>query len=110
MIHQLRIYEINPALKDAFNERFHKHASRIMKSYEFTIVAMWYSELADKTEFVYILQWRDEATLQQQWSAFMADTEWEEIKRISRETYGEMVIAKVRDQILRDVDWFANPI
>jgi hypothetical protein len=110
MIHQLRIYEINSDLKDAFDERFHNHASRIMKSYDFIIVAMWYSKSASKTEFIYILQWPDETTMRKQWSAFMADSEWEEIKRTSRETHGEMVLAKARDQVLHDVDWFLNPI
>lgn len=91
MIHQLRIYQINPDLKAEFDERFHKHASRIMKSYGFDVKAMWYSEFEGKTEFVYILQWPDSATLQKQWDAFMADAEWKDIKRKSREEHGEMV-------------------
>ena len=77
-----------------------------MKSYDFTIVAMWYSEFGDKTEFIYILPWPDEATMHKQWESFMADTEWEDIKRKSRETTGEMVLAKERDQILNTVEWF----
>lgn len=110
MIRQLRIYQINPGLKLAFDERFRKHAIRIMKSYGFTIVAMWYSELANKTEFIYILQWPNEATMDKQWKAFMADAEWEDIKRESRAAHGEMVLAKIRDQILDPVDWFHNTI
>ena len=110
MIHQLRIYQINPDLKAAFDARFREHASRIMKSHGFNIKAMWYSEFEDKTEFIYILQWPDSATLHKQWSAFMADSEWEDIKRKSREEHGEMVLAKVRDQILSSTDWFKNTI
>jgi hypothetical protein len=67
MIHQLRIYEIDKDLKAAFDKRFREHASRIMKSYEFIIVAMWYSEYAGKTEFVYILRWPDATTMRAQW-------------------------------------------
>jgi hypothetical protein len=40
----------------------------------------------------------------------MADAEWGEIKRRSREEHGEMVLAKVRDQILESTDWFDNKI
>lgn len=83
---------------------------RIMKSYGFDIKAMWYSEFNDKTEFVYILQWPDKTRLQKQWEAFMADVEWEEIKRTSRETYGEMVLSKERDQILNPTEWFENGV
>lgn len=110
MIHQLRIYRINPDLKTEFDERFRKHASRIMKSYGFAIVSMWYSDFEGNTEFVYILRWADEATMRKQWAAFMADTEWKNIKQKSREDYGEMVLAKVRDQVLDTVGWFDNPV
>jgi|GEM_PF-858817 len=110
MIHQLRIYRIHPDLKTVFDDRFRDHASRIMKSYDFNIVAMWYSECEGNTEFVYILKWPDEDTMRKQWVAFMADTEWEAIKKQSRETYGEMVLAKVRDQVLTDTDWFGRAV
>ncbi len=110
MIHQLRIYRIEPSLKLEFDTRFRNHASRIMKSYNFNIVAMWYSELEGNTEFVYILEWPDETTMRTQWDAFMADTEWEAIKNQSREAHGEMVLAKVRDQVLEDTEWFSNAV
>ncbi|MFO0971312.1 MAG: NIPSNAP family protein [Candidatus Saccharimonadales bacterium] len=110
MIHQLRIYQINPELKTEFDTRFRKHAVRIMQTYGFDIKATWYSESADKTEFVYILEWSDTETLEKQWTAFMADKEWDGIKLKSREQYGEMVLAKVRDQVLESTDWFMNKI
>lgn len=81
-----------------------------MRSHNFKIVAMWYSDFEDRTEFVYILEWLDEATMQKQWAAFMADGEWEAIKKQTREAYGEMVLAKVRDQVLNDTDWFSNEL
>jgi hypothetical protein len=110
MIHQLRIYRINPDLKTEFDARFRDHASRIMKSYNFHVVAMWYSEFEGSTEFVYILRWPDESTMREQWDAFMADIEWADIKKQSREAYGEMVLAKVRDQVLADTNWFKGAI
>lgn len=110
MIHQLKIYQINPDLKTAFDTRFREHAVRIMQTYGFNIKAMWFSESEGKTDFVYILEWSDIATLEKQWAAFMTDSEWEEIKRKSREQYGEMVLAKLRDQVLESTHWFHNKV
>ena len=108
MIHQLRIYRINPNLKVEFDARFRDHASRIMKTYDFKIIDMWYSEFEGNTEFVYILQWLNEETMHRQWNAFMTDAEWKEIKNQSCEAHGEIVLTKVRDQVLVDTDWFRN--
>lgn len=109
-INQLRIYRINPTLKNEFDMRFRDHASRIMQRYGFEIVSMWYSETEEGLEFVYILQWPDLETKEKQWAAFMADEEWEAIKQESREQYGEMVLAKVRDQVLNETTWFQNKV
>lgn len=108
MINQLRIYLVNPKLKTEFDTRFREHAMRIMKTYDFTFKAAWYSEHEDSLQFVYILEWPDAAKLEKQWASFMADEEWEDIKRKSREQYGEMVLAKIRDQVLESTDWFDN--
>ncbi len=81
MIHQLRIYEIFDNNKSAFHARFRDHAARIMRRYDFQIVAMWETRFDNKTEFVYLLEWPDEATKTRQWAAFMADAEWTEIRR-----------------------------
>src|SRR6266481_337553 len=82
MIQQLRIYEIFENNKAAFHARFRDHAARIMRTrYGFQIVAMWETRLGDRTEFAYLLEWPDETTKTAAWSAFMADTEWSEIKQ-----------------------------
>jgi hypothetical protein len=84
MIQQLRIYEIFENNKAAFHARFRDHAARIMQTrYGFRIVAMWETKFGDRTEFAYLLEWPDEATKTAAWSAFMADTEWSEIKRVT---------------------------
>jgi hypothetical protein len=81
-----------------------------MNKYGFNIKAMWFSEFEGSTEFAYILEWSDKATLEKQWTAFMCDSEWENIKRKFREKYGEIVLAKVRDQVLESTKWFDNKI
>jgi len=110
MIQQLRIYQIEPHLKAEFDTRFKVHASRIMKSYGFNIIAMWYSETDETTEFVYILSWSNEETMRKQWEAFMTDAEWENIKKKSRALHGEMVLKKVCDRTLNPTDWFNNSL
>jgi hypothetical protein len=103
MIHQLRIYEIFEANKDAFHARFRDHAARIMKRYGFDIVAMWEANREERTEFVYLLRWPDERTKTDAWASFMADQEWEEIKRVTRDR-GSLV-RRIEDRVLRLSDY-----
>ena len=104
MIHQLRIYEIFDTNKTAFHARFRDHAAHIMRRYDFQIVAMWETRFENKTEFVYLLEWPDEATRTRQWAAFMADAEWTEIKRVTSAEHGVMV-GEVEDRVLAPLDY-----
>jgi NIPSNAP len=90
-IQQLRIYEIFENNKQAFHERFRDHAMRIMKKYDFKILAMWEAKTNERTEFVYLLEWPDEATLKDRWAKFLADKEWIEIKKQTAAKYGQLV-------------------
>ncbi|HLZ04624.1 MAG TPA: NIPSNAP family protein [Bradyrhizobium sp.] len=105
MIQQLRIYEIFEKNKVKFHARFRDHAARIMQTrYGFKIVAMWETKLGERTEFVYLLEWPDEATKTRQWAAFMADAEWTEIKRVTHAEHGLMV-GEIEDRVLTPVDY-----
>ena len=105
MIQQLRIYEIFENNKAAFHNRFRDHAARIMRTrYGFRIVAMWETRISDRTEFVYLLEWPDEAAKTAAWSAFMADAEWSEIKRVTHAEHGLMV-GKIEDRLLVRTDY-----
>lgn len=103
-VHQLRIYEIFDGNKQAFHERFRDHAARIMKRYDFNIVAMWESKFEGRTEFVYLLEWPDETTMKGRWDAFMVDEEWAAIKRETAELHGRFVGA-IEDWTLRATDY-----
>ncbi|HKP70589.1 MAG TPA: NIPSNAP family protein, partial [Pyrinomonadaceae bacterium] len=81
VIHQLRVYEIFDNTRTAFHARFKDHAMRIMKRYDFKIVGIWENRSADKLEFVYLLEWKDEATMNAKWKSFLADQEWIDIKK-----------------------------
>jgi hypothetical protein len=105
MIQQLRVYEIFEKNKVEFHTRFRDHAARIMRiKYGFRIVAMWETKFGDRTEFAYLLDWPDEATKIAAWSAFMADTEWSEIKRVTHAEHGLMVGA-IEDRLLVPTDY-----
>jgi len=103
MIHQLRIYEIFETNKDAFHARFRDHAARIMKRHSFDIVAMWEAKTDARTEFVYLLRWPDERTKTDAWAAFMADQEWDDIKRATRDR-GSLV-GEIEDRVLVMTDY-----
>jgi len=105
MIQQLRIYEIFEKNKAAFHARFRDQAARIMRTrYGFRIVAMWEAKFGDRTEFVYLLEWPDEATKTAAWAAFMADAEWTEIKRVTSAEHGVMV-GEIEDRVLQPADY-----
>src|SRR5215217_7183276 len=75
-VQQLRIYEIFDRNKAAFHARLRNQAQPIMKRYGFDILAMSESKQRDRAEFVYLLQWPDEATMKRSWKAFLADEQW----------------------------------
>jgi NIPSNAP len=103
-VHQLRIYEIFENNKQAFHDRFRDHAARIMAKYDFHIVAMWESKSAERTEFVYLLAWPDEATMKDRWARFMADPEWAEIKKKTAAAHGALV-GQIEDRVLHMTDY-----
>ena len=104
VIHQLRIYEIFDDNSQAFHDRVRDHAARIMAKYDFNIVAMWESRHDGKVEFVYLLEWPDEATMKARWAAFMADEEWAEIKRQTGKVHGTLV-GDIQDRTLLLTDY-----
>lgn len=75
-----------------------------MRRYGFDIVAMWESSLAQGPRFVYLLDWPDVATKEAAWRSFLADAEWIEIKRVTRERYGDLV-GDVEDHLLVPVPY-----
>ena len=99
MIHQLRVYDIFEHNKAAFHDRFRDHAIRIMRKYGFELVPLWEAKSDQRTEFVYLLSWPDEATKAAAWHDFMADPEWKEIKRLTNAEHGDLV-GKIEDRVL----------
>ncbi len=90
-IHQLRIYTIPPYNEKAFNDRFRDHALRIMKKYDFHVIATWESRKEDTLEFIYLLEWADKKTMEDAWAQFMANEEWIAIKKETSKAHGTFV-------------------
>ena len=55
-------------------------------------------------EFVYILEWPDEAAKSAAWAAFMRDAEWAEIKRVTAAEHGSLV-GGIEDRLLDLTDY-----
>ena len=104
VIHQLRVYEIFDRNKQAFHARFREHAMRIMAKYDFKILATWETQHNGRTEFVYLLQWPDRATLTDRWARFMADPEWAAIKKRTAAEHGQLV-GDIQDRVLEVQDY-----
>lgn len=62
-----------------------------MKSYGFNILATWETRYENRTEFVYLLSWPDERTMNEAWSKFRSDEEWKNIKQTTSSKHGELV-------------------
>jgi hypothetical protein len=103
-IQQLRIYQIFDHNKAAFHARFRDHAARIMRRYAFTILSMWEARHAERTEFVYLLSWPDAATMERQWSKFMADEEWAMIKQRTAAEHGQLV-GEIESRVLQQTNY-----
>ncbi|WP_294961420.1 NIPSNAP family protein [uncultured Flavobacterium sp.] len=106
-IYQLRIYEIFENNKKEFHERFRDHAMRIMKKYNFKIISIYESKAEKKTEFVYLLEWKDESTMKKAWEDFRKDQEWIDIKKLYTEKYGD-VVGNIEDRVLTKLDYSPN--
>ncbi len=104
MIHQLRVYEIFEETREAFLDRFRDHAARIMGRHGFRIRAMWEARTPERLEFVYLLEWPDEATMTAAWATFMADAEWAEIKRLAAASGKSPMVGRIEEKVLRPVD------
>ena len=105
MIHQLRIYEIFDATRDAFHTRFRDHAARLMRQHGFDIRAMWECRNGDRLEFVYLLAWPDEGALDTGWKSFMADPEWARIKQETGAAAGGPLVGAIEDRRLVATDY-----
>lgn len=108
MIHELRIYEIFDHNCDAFHARFRDYAARLMRDHGFRIMAMWECRADQSREFVYLLAWDNETVRDSMWEAFMADPEWQTIKRETAALSGDLV-GTISSRVLELTDYSPIP-
>lgn len=101
-VEQLRIYELDQPNSSHFRERFLTHGARIMARHGFQVERVWESRSPEKLEWVYLLSWPDEETMRRAWAAFLADEEWQEIKRQTTANHGRVVMS-IQDRVLTPV-------
>lgn len=99
----MRIYQFFESTRAAFHARFRDHAARIERQHGFDIVAMWEATTGDRTAFVYLLRWPDEQCKIRARSAFLADEEWNRIKRATQ-GQGDLV-GEIEDRLLTLTDY-----
>lgn len=104
MIHQLRVYQLFEDTREAFHERFRDHALPIMARHGFRVLATWDASGDDGPAFAYLLEWPDIEVKEAVWSAFMADEEWAEIKRVTGLHHGRFVGA-IEDRVLQATEY-----
>ena len=68
------------------------------------IAALWEAKGERGPEFVYLLRWPDEPTLEASWAAFMADAEGSRIKAETARQHGKLVGA-IQSRVIRLVDY-----
>ena len=105
----MRTYELFDETREAFHARFRDHAVRIFEHHGFAFVAAWERRHGDRPQFVYVLRWPDEATMQRCWAAFMADAEWAEIKRQSAVSAPGPMVGEIDDCLITPVDYLPCP-
>ena len=75
-----------------------------MKSYGFNILGTWETKQGNRTEFVYLLGWPDEDTMQHAWDRFKADEEWKKIKEITKAKHG-VLVGEIEDRTLNPLSY-----
>jgi hypothetical protein len=75
-----------------------------MERHGFRILAMWETTTEKRTEFVYLLEWRDADAMAEGWRRLMADEEWAGIKRETAAAHGPLV-GEIDERVLRAVPY-----
>ncbi|MBC8074584.1 MAG: NIPSNAP family protein [Chloroflexales bacterium] len=92
MIYELRTYWAAPGKLDALHERFRSLTLRIFVRHQMQVVGFWTPQPSDETsgDLVYLLTFPSVEALEQAWTAFRADPEWQAGKAAS-EAAGALV-------------------
>ena len=105
-IFELRTYDIQPGKLSAIKARFRDHTMRIFKKHGIEVVDFWEreeGEAGQPAQLIYVCTFPDEARMQQAWTGFRADPEWQAARTKSEEN-GPLTI-KVTSVTMRRSDF-----
>lgn len=82
MLYELRTYFIYPGRMEAIHRRFSEHTLKLFVKHGMRTVDFWENADGDNVIY-YVLEHEDRETREKNWAAFMADPQWQEVKRRS---------------------------
>lgn len=82
MFFEYRRYEANAGKSEALDKRFNDVTLRIFERYGFSVVGFWHTYIGHRA-LHYILKWESLAQMEQAWSDFAKDREWQVAKEES---------------------------
>jgi hypothetical protein len=106
MIHELRVYRTLPGRLPALLARFEQHTLRIWERHGIRQAGFWTTLVGDSSyDLTYLLAWESLAEREANWTAFLADPEWQ---RVRAETEKDGPInANVHNQLLQPTSFSA---
>ena len=87
MLYELREYTVVPGKLPALVQRFNNHTLALFKKHDIDVVFISQPELGENSigEVVYVVRWDSYQQLQDGWSRFLADPEWQRVKSQSEQ-------------------------
>ena len=100
MLYELREYTAVPGRLAALIKRFNDHTLTLFEKHGIDVVFMTQTEFGDNSnnELVYAVRFSSYPDLEEKWTTFLADPEWQRVKRES-EVDGPLV-ARVQRRLL----------
>ncbi|MGO4271352.1 NIPSNAP family protein [Paenibacillus sp. TAF58] len=80
MLYELRIYQVVPGRMQAILDRFRDDTIRIFAKHDMKVTNFWVDADETKDRLYYVLEHQDAASREQNFKAFLEDTEWLELK------------------------------
>jgi hypothetical protein len=81
MIYEMRVYHAMPGRMPALLARFENHTLRIWERFGFRQAGFWTTLVGQSSsDLTYMLAWESAEECQRKWAAFMADSEWKQVR------------------------------
>lgn len=82
-LYELRLYTAADGQMPELDARFRDHTIRLFRKHGMTPIAFFHPESPDDHRLIYLMGYKDRATRDAAWAAFVTDPEWTTVKRAS---------------------------